>query len=123
MYMIRYAALVLGMFFIGARTTCSDFTAAFSTTKYCTGFFVGATPFLAAQTFKKSMHHASSSYYTMAFAAGSVASAILFEVIGSFSRAKNYGDKGTKKLGESFIAGMLSGFLGAPMTLWFVNNI
>ncbi len=121
--MIRYAALIIGMCFMAAPAKCSDFTNAFSTTKYCTGFFVGATPFLAAQTFRKVIHHASSPYYTMAFAAGSVASALLFELMGSTSRMKNSNDKNTKKYGESFIAGVVCSFFGAPMTLWLVNNI
>ncbi len=121
--MIRYAALIIGMCFIAAPTMCSDFSRSFSTTKYCTGFFVGTTPFLAAQTFRKAVHHASSPYYTMAFAAGSVVSALLFELMGSASRAKNNNDKDTKRLGESFIAGMVTSFFGAPLTLWLVNNI
>lgn len=120
---MRSTVLALGICFIAAPTTCSDFTNSFSTTKYCTGFFVGATPFLAAQTFRKVVHHAFSPYHSMAFAAGSVGSAILFELMGSASRTKNYNEKGTKKYGESFVAGIVSSFFGTLMTLWFVNNI
>jgi len=122
--MIQRTALLLGMCFIAAPTTCSDFTNKFSTTKYCTGFFVGATPFLAAQTFRKVVLHASSPYYTMAFAAGSVASAVLFELIGSMSRMKNNSyENNTKRYGESFVGGMLSGFIGVTLTSWLVNHI
>ena len=121
--MIRYAALIIGMCFIAVPTTCSEFTRGFSTTKFCTSFFVGATPFLAAQTFRKVVHHTSSPYYTMAFAAGSVVTALLFELMGSMSRAKNFNDKDTKRLGESFVAGAVCGFFGGPMTLWLVNNM
>jgi hypothetical protein len=43
-----------------------------------------------------------------------------FEGIGMLSRLKN-DDKQTKRYGESFIGGFVTGFLGGPLTLWAVN--
>lgn len=74
--MIRQAALIIGMCFIAAPTMCSDFTKAFSTTKFSTGFCLGTLPFVTAQMFKKVAHHAISPHHTIAFAAGSVASSL-----------------------------------------------
>jgi hypothetical protein len=119
--MLRRVVLIAGICFIAAPTMCSDFTNAFSTTKFCTGFFVGLTPFLAAQAFKKVAHHAFS--HAVSFAGGSVVSAIAFHLIGSLSHMGNSRDKNLKKSAESFLGGFAAGFAGAPLTLLLVNTM
>jgi hypothetical protein len=120
--MIKYAVIIVGLTF-AVPIACSDFTLnSFSTTKFSTGFFIGLTPFLLAQTLKKSLTHQSIHFYPI-IAAGSVVSAVIFEGIGSMSRMKNSNDKEKKRLGESFIGGFLSGFFGGPLSLWLANTL
>lgn len=118
--MIKHVVLMVALW-CATPTFGSEFTKAFSTTKFCTGFFVGLTPILIAQAIKK--HAVAHSIYSYLPAAGSIASAFAFEFVGMGARLKYEDEKVTKRYGESLIAGFVVGLLGGPATLWFANQL